>query len=114
MAPGGHIGASGALPPPEGFSWISHSLRKVAKITAYDVGVTLHKIEHFGGRYIESSVVLDYIDPTVLAGRSERFFFGYLTPWGGQPTINRPPNGDNMANGASPCHVHCHIDIAKV
>jgi hypothetical protein len=34
---------------------------------AYNVGVMLQKIKYFGGLSIESSVVLDYIDPTVLA-----------------------------------------------
>jgi hypothetical protein len=64
--------------------------------------VTLQKIKHFGGWSTESIVVLDYIDPTALARRSEWFLFGWLTPWGGQPTMTNPPNGDNMANGASP------------
>jgi hypothetical protein len=34
---------------------------------AYIVGVTLHKIKYLSGLSTESSVVLDYIDPTVLA-----------------------------------------------
>jgi hypothetical protein len=34
---------------------------------AYNIGVTLQKIEHFGGWSTEFSVVLDYIDPTALA-----------------------------------------------
>jgi len=100
--------------PPEGYRWTSHSLRKGAATAAYSIGVTLQKIKHFGGWSTESSVVLDYIDPTALAGRSEWFFFGWLTPWGGQPTTNNPPNGDNMANGASPCFVNGHIEIIEV
>jgi hypothetical protein len=59
------------------------------------------KYEYFGGWSTESSVVLDYIDPTVLARRSKWFFFGWLTPWGGQPTIN-PPNGDNWQTDDPP------------
>jgi hypothetical protein len=35
--------------PPYGFSWTSHSLRKGVATAAYSVGVTLHKIKHFGG-----------------------------------------------------------------
>jgi hypothetical protein len=88
--------------PLDGFSWTSHSLRKGAATAAYNVGVTLQNIKHFGGWSTESSVVQDYIDPTALARRSECFLFGLLTPWGGQPTTNNPPNGDNMANGAPP------------
>jgi hypothetical protein len=34
---------------------------------AYNVGVMLQKIRYFGGWSTESSVVLDYIDPPVLA-----------------------------------------------
>jgi hypothetical protein len=56
--------------PPQGFSWTSHSLPRGAATTAYNIGVTLHKIKYFGGWSTESSVVLDYIDPTVLVGRS--------------------------------------------
>jgi hypothetical protein len=63
---------------------------------------------------LESSVVLDYIDPNVLARRSEtRFFFGWVTPWGGHPTINLP-NGDYMANGASTSFANGYIDIIEV
>jgi hypothetical protein len=54
---------------PYGISWTSHSLRKGAATTAYNIGVTLQKIKHFGGWSTESNV-LDYIDPTALAGRS--------------------------------------------
>jgi hypothetical protein len=51
----------------EGFLWTSHSLRKGAATPAYTVIVTRHKIKYFGGWSTESSVVLDYIDPIVLA-----------------------------------------------
>jgi hypothetical protein len=101
--------------PPYGFSWTLYSLRKGAATAAYIIGVTLQKIKYFGGWSTESSVVLDYIDPTAFAGRSDEwFFFGWLTPWGGQPTTNNPPNGDNMANGASACFVNGHIEIIEV
>jgi hypothetical protein len=56
--------------PPYGFCWTSHFLRKGAATAAYNIGVTLQKIKHFGGWSTESIVVLDYIDPTALAGRS--------------------------------------------
>jgi hypothetical protein len=72
--------------------------------------VTLHKIKYFGGWSIESSVVVDYIDPIVIANQFGWFFFGWMTPWGGQPIIN-PPNGDKMAKGFSTCFVNGHIDI---
>jgi hypothetical protein len=52
--------------PREGFSWTSHSLRKGTPTTAYIVGVKLQEIKYFGGWSTVSSVVLDYIDPTVL------------------------------------------------
>jgi hypothetical protein len=52
--------------PTYGFSSTSHSLRKGAATSAYLVGVTLQKIKYFGGWSTESSVVLDYVDPTVL------------------------------------------------
>jgi hypothetical protein len=75
--------------------------------------VTLQKIKYFGGWFTESSVVLDYIDPTVFAARTEGLFFNWMTPWVGQPMIN-PPNGDNMANGASPYFVNVYIHSIEV
>jgi hypothetical protein len=71
-------------------------------------------IKYLGGWTTESSVVLNYIDPTVLARRSKWFLFGWLTPRGGQPTTINPPNGDNMANGASLCFVNGLIEIIDV
>jgi hypothetical protein len=53
--------------PSYGLRWTSHSLRKGVATAAYNIGVTLQKIKHFGGWSTESSVVLDYIDPTALA-----------------------------------------------
>eukprot|EP00873_Tetraselmis_striata_P012991 jgi/Tetstr1/433255/TSEL_022543.t1 len=46
-------------PPPAGFAWMSHSLRKGATTAAYVIGVTMQKIKYFGGWAMESSVVLD-------------------------------------------------------
>jgi hypothetical protein len=53
--------------PPDGFCWTSHSFRKGAATAAYTVGVTLQNMKHFGGLSTDWSVVLDYIDPIVLA-----------------------------------------------
>ena len=53
--------------PPDGYSWTSHYLQKGAATAAYIIGVTLHNIKHLGGLSTESSVVLDYNDPTALA-----------------------------------------------
>jgi hypothetical protein len=69
--------------PLKGCSSTSHSLRKEAATFAYNVGVTLQNIKYFGGWSTESSVVLDYIDSTVLERRSKWFFFGWLAPWCG-------------------------------
>eukprot|EP00873_Tetraselmis_striata_P033011 jgi/Tetstr1/453275/TSEL_003957.t1 len=46
---------------------------------------TMQKIKYFGGRAMESSVVLDYIDPTVLPCPAAWHLFGWMTPRGGQP-----------------------------
>jgi hypothetical protein len=62
MATRGHNGASTATP-----SGFELDLRKVDATTAYKVEITLHKIQYFGDWSTESSVLLDYIDPTVLA-----------------------------------------------
>jgi hypothetical protein len=67
--------------PPEGFCCASHSLITGGAIAADNVGASLHKIKYLGGLAIESSVMLDYIDPTVLAWRLEWLFFGWLTTW---------------------------------
>eukprot|EP00873_Tetraselmis_striata_P017714 jgi/Tetstr1/437978/TSEL_026608.t1 len=72
-------------PPPAGFAWTSHSLRKGATTTAYVIGVTMQKIKYFGGWAMESSVVLDYSDLTVLTCSAAWHLFGWMTPWGGQP-----------------------------
>eukprot|EP00873_Tetraselmis_striata_P043531 jgi/Tetstr1/463795/TSEL_008610.t1 len=69
----------------EGFAWTSHSLRKGATTATYVIGVTMQKIKYFGGWAMESSVVLDYIDPTGLPCLAAWHLFGWMTPWGGQP-----------------------------
>jgi hypothetical protein len=56
--------------PPNGFNWTSHSLRKGAAPTAYNVGVTLQEIKYFGGWSTESNVNVDYNDLTVPTRRS--------------------------------------------
>jgi hypothetical protein len=61
--------------PPDGFCYIVHSFRKGTTTAAYNVGVMLQKIRYFGGMSTKSNVVLDYIDPTVLARQSK-----WLTP----------------------------------
>eukprot|EP00873_Tetraselmis_striata_P019942 jgi/Tetstr1/440206/TSEL_028558.t1 len=45
------------------------------------------KIKYFGGWVTESSMVLDYIDPTVLSCPAAWHLFGWMTPWGGQPAM---------------------------
>jgi len=53
--------------PPAGTSWISHSLRRGAAFAANAIGVPLSHIRYRGGWATNSDVVLDYIDPNVLA-----------------------------------------------
>jgi hypothetical protein len=71
--------------PPDGFAWTSHSLQKGATTTAYAIRVNMQKVKFFGGLATESSVMFnDYIDLTVVSTASDWYFFGWLTPWGGQ------------------------------
>jgi hypothetical protein len=62
--------------PPFGFTWTSHSLRKGASTIAYAIGVNMQKIKFFGGWATESSVVLNYIDPTIVPTTAAWYFFG--------------------------------------
>eukprot|EP00873_Tetraselmis_striata_P042119 jgi/Tetstr1/462383/TSEL_007389.t1 len=62
--------------------WTADTLAATA---AYVIGVTMQKIKYFGGWAMESSVVLDYIDPTVLRCPPASHLFGWVTPWGDQP-----------------------------
>eukprot|EP00873_Tetraselmis_striata_P013843 jgi/Tetstr1/434107/TSEL_023251.t1 len=55
-----------------------------ATTTAYVIGVTMRKIKYFGDWAMESSVVLDDINPTVLTCPATWQLFGWMTPWGGQ------------------------------
>eukprot|EP00873_Tetraselmis_striata_P025468 jgi/Tetstr1/445732/TSEL_033380.t1 len=56
----------------------SHQLAATA---AYVIGVTMQKIKYFGGGWaMEFSVVLDYIDPTVLPCPAAWQLFGWMTP----------------------------------
>eukprot|EP00873_Tetraselmis_striata_P002200 jgi/Tetstr1/422464/TSEL_013302.t1 len=66
--------------------WTADTLTSWGATTAaYVIGVTMQKIKYFGGWAMESSVVLDYIDPTVLPCPAALHLFGWMTPWGGQP-----------------------------
>eukprot|EP00873_Tetraselmis_striata_P014674 jgi/Tetstr1/434938/TSEL_023934.t1 len=51
-----------------------------ATAAAYVIGVTMQKIKYFGGWAMESSVVLDYIDPIVLPCPAAWQLFGWMTP----------------------------------
>eukprot|EP00873_Tetraselmis_striata_P011873 jgi/Tetstr1/432137/TSEL_021594.t1 len=68
-----------------GLTWGTDLATVGATTAAYVIGVTLQKIKYFGGWAKESSVVLDYIDPTVLPCPAAWHLFGWMTPWGGQP-----------------------------
>ena len=63
--------------PPKGFKWTSHSLRKGAASAASALLVPLNTICFIGGWSIKSSVVHDYIDPTVAPTPAGRVFFGW-------------------------------------
>ena len=66
--------------PPPGFVWTSHSLRSGAATAANAAGVPLPQIRFFGDWATNSSVVLDYIDPTLLPSPAGELFFGWLSP----------------------------------
>jgi hypothetical protein len=73
----------------DGLARTPHSLRKGATTAAHAIEVKMQKIENFGGWATESSVVLDYIDPIAVPTTADWYFFGWRTPWGGQPQITR-------------------------
>ena len=77
--------------PPDCFACTSHSLRKGAAITAYNIGTPMQKIKFYGGWARESDVVLDYIDPTVLPCPGACQLFGWMTPGGAPPNVTRQP-----------------------
>jgi hypothetical protein len=69
--------------PPDEFAWTSHSLRKGAITATYAIGVHCRKSFFPGGWATESSVVLHYVDPTLVPTTMNWYFFGWLAPWGG-------------------------------
>lgn len=83
--------------PPSGFRWSSHSLRKGAASSASAVGVPLPVIRYMGGWATHSSVVNDYIDPTVLPDDAARFWFAWRSPLGEAVF----PSGLTLANDAA-------------
>jgi hypothetical protein len=95
------------LNPRDGFAWTSHSLRKGPTTAAYAIGVNMHQIRFFGGWATELSVVLAYIDPTVVPTTTDWYFFGWLTPWGGYPRNTRKTT-TLWHNGAPHCFVSGH------
>ncbi len=81
-SPGGyswHAMLCSATPPPEGFSWTSHSLRKGVASAANAIGVRLTDIRYAGGWSTNSTVLeAKYIDFAMLPTPAARLFFGYL------------------------------------
>mmetsp|Transcript_12571 Transcript_12571/g.31771 ORF Transcript_12571/g.31771 Transcript_12571/m.31771 type:complete len:241 (-) Transcript_12571:169-891(-) len=73
--------------PPAGTSWISHSLRRGAAFAANAIGVPLSHIRYRGGWATNSDVVLDYIDPNVLASFTRRMV---LWPYRPPPPLPSP------------------------
>eukprot|EP00873_Tetraselmis_striata_P012233 jgi/Tetstr1/432497/TSEL_021871.t1 len=63
---------------------LTNWLQLGATTAAYMIGVTMQKTKYFGGWAMESSVVLDYIDPTMLpcpaACMAPPHLFGWMTP----------------------------------
>jgi hypothetical protein len=49
----------------------------------------MQKIKFFGGWELESDVVLDYIDPTVLLSPGAWQLFGWMTSRGAPPNVTR-------------------------
>ena len=64
--------------PPPGLKWTSHSLRKGAATCMNAIGVPLPTIRYWGGWARDSSVVHDYIDPTVRPSPAAFQLFGWL------------------------------------
>jgi hypothetical protein len=71
----------------------------------FAIGVNMQRIQFFGGSMTESSVVLDYIEPTVVPTTADWYFFGWLTPLGGQPRTTRQ-TATLWQNGAPQCFVY--------
>ena len=67
------------LSPPEGFSWLSHSLRKGAASAAHAILVPLTTIRFMGGGATTSNVLeAKYIDYAMRASPAAFLFFGHL------------------------------------
>ena len=64
--------------PPDGFSYLPHSIRAAAASGAAAIDVTLPKIRHEGGWSRDSAVVHDYIDPSCPPTATAFRFFGHL------------------------------------
>ena len=64
--------------PPDGFSYLPHSIRAAAASGAAAIDVTLPKIRHEGGWSRDSAVVHDYIDPSCPPTAAAFRFFGHL------------------------------------
>ena len=66
-------------PPPEGFTWTSHNLRKGSASVANAIGVHLTDIRYAGGWSTNSTVMeAKYIDFAMLPTTAARLFFGYM------------------------------------
>eukprot|EP00873_Tetraselmis_striata_P006284 jgi/Tetstr1/426548/TSEL_016846.t1 len=82
-----------------------------ATTVAYVIGVTMQKIKYFGCWAMESSVVLDYIDPTVLPCPAAWHLFGWMTPYLGRSMSQAAtPSGDMIATLRAPCFANGHIE----
>ncbi len=67
------------MPPPEGFGWTSHILRKGTASAATAIGVRLTDIRYVGGWSTNSTVLeAKYIGFAMLPTRAAHLFFGYL------------------------------------
>lgn len=66
--------------PPVGGSWSAQSLRSGAASACNALNVALPTTRYWGGWAASSSVVNDYIDPTVRADVAAYAFFGWLLP----------------------------------
>ena len=67
------------LRPPEGFTWLSHSLRKGAASAAHAIQVPLTIVRYMGGWATNSNVLeARYIDYAMRPSAAARLFFGHL------------------------------------
>ncbi len=69
----------GEHPPPKGFNWTSHSLRKGAASAANAIKVPLTDIRYSGGWSTNSNVLeAKYIDFAMAPSKAAYIFFGHL------------------------------------